>query len=120
MALISKTLAEFIILTQGCSRVYVEGLYHRYALSHRTEILSDALLVLEGLRKTVLRCHGGVLQLAGVGKELFRVQAVDKDIGDVLSSIADLLCYAFKGYTKAADMYAKGRLMYQSTLAFGL
>ncbi len=119
MALMSKTSAEFTTLTRGCSRSYVEGLYHRYALSRRTEILSDALLVLEGLRKTVLRCHGGVLQLAGVGKELFRVQAVDKDIGDVLSSIEDLLCYAIEGYSDAADMYAKGRLMYQRTLVFG-
>lgn len=119
MALMSKTSAEFAMLTQGCSRSYMEGLYHRYVLSRRTEHFSDTLLVLKGLRKTVLRCHDGVLQLAGVGKELRKVQVTDKDIGEVVSSLEDLLCYAFEGYSDATDMYAKGQLMYQKTLTFG-
>ncbi len=119
MALMSKTSAEFTTLTRGCSRSYVEGLYHRYVLSRRTEHFSDALLSLEALRKTVLRCHNAVLQLAGVGKELRKVQVLDKDIGEVLSSLEDLLCYAIEGYSEATEMYAKGRLMYQTSLTFG-
>ncbi|KAF9496311.1 hypothetical protein BDN71DRAFT_1505823 [Pleurotus eryngii] len=49
MALMSKTSAEFAMLTRGCSRSYMEGLYHCYVLSRRTEHFSDTLLVLKGL-----------------------------------------------------------------------
>lgn len=114
MALVSKTSAKFTSITRGSTRSYIEQLYHAYVVSRRKEKFCDAELIFTGLQNTMRRCLGGILQLAGVGKELHEADTLDKAITEAISSLDDVLCYAMGGYSEVVEMHAKGLLMYQS------
>ncbi|KDQ23598.1 hypothetical protein PLEOSDRAFT_1108088 [Pleurotus ostreatus PC15] len=114
MKLVSKTSAEFDARTGGSPQSYLEGLCQNYMVSRRKDKLSDACIHLEGLRNVTTRCLNGILQLAGVGKELGVVQTLGRAVGQVLAWLEDALCAVMCGYSEVVDMHRTRQLMYQS------
>lgn len=114
MKIVSKTSAEFNARTRGSPQSYLEDLCQNYMVSHRKDKLADACIHLEGFRNVTTRCLNGILQLAGVGKELGVVQTLGRAVGEVLAWLEDVMCSVMCGYSEVMDMHRTRQLMYQS------
>lgn len=114
MKIVSKTSAEFNTRTGGNPQSYLEGLYQNYMVSRRKDKLSDASIHIEGLWNVTSRCLNGILQLAGVGKELRVVETLGRAVGEVLAWLEDIMCAVMCGYSEVIEMHGKRQLMYQT------
>lgn len=114
MARTAELSAKFAALTKGNTPAFTESLYQNYVVSHRKDKICDASLELEGLVNATTHCLGGILQLAGVGEHLHKVQRLDWSIREGLSWLEDIMCYIMGGYSEVVEMYTKRRLLYQA------
>lgn len=84
-----------------------------YIASTDQTLLERALTNMERLKDNLIRCEDNILQLAGVGKELYSAQEQRQKIDLVIKGLEELLCYAMIDVAELSDMHANRQLMYQ-------
>lgn len=76
-------------------------------------VLERALTNMERLKNNLIRCEDNILQLAGVGKELYSTQELRQKIDLVIKGLEEILCYAMIDIAELSDMHTNRQLMYQ-------
>ncbi|KAF9495628.1 hypothetical protein BDN71DRAFT_1430848 [Pleurotus eryngii] len=114
LAWTTKLHSKFAALMKGNTTTFTEGLYQGYVVSCQKDKICDAIIELEGLQNATTHCLDGILQLAGVGKDLDKVQHLNRLIREALSWLEDIMCYIVGGYSEVIEMYTKRRLLYQA------
>ncbi|KAF9491421.1 hypothetical protein BDN71DRAFT_1433998 [Pleurotus eryngii] len=114
LAWTTKLCSKFVALTKGNTTTFMEGLYQGYVVSCWKDKICDAIIKLEGLWKATTHCLNGILQLAGVEKDLDKVQHLDRLIREALSWLEDIMCYVVGRYSEVMKVYMKQRLLYQA------
>ncbi|RDB15040.1 hypothetical protein Hypma_005432 [Hypsizygus marmoreus] len=98
----------------GNASTYINTIAEKYLLNHSKDDIRDTILYFTPLQKSINRYHDEILQLAGMGKEMARVDEVSKVVRVFVNSLEDLLCTAMLGYDDFVSLHSKRGLMYQS------
>lgn len=93
--------------------MYLENICVDYIAKTDQTILERALTNMEQLKNNLIRCEDNILQLAGVGQELYSAQEQRRKIDLVIKWLEELLCYAMVDVTELSDMHTNRKLMYQ-------
>ena len=68
---------------------------------------------MEQLKSDLTKCEDNILQLTGVGTELYLAQEYRRSIDLVIHWLEELLCYAMIVVAELSDMHSSRQLMYQ-------
>jgi len=106
--------ARFNEIVANDSVAYVQTLCVNFLLDKDKASLHESSISLSKLRKTIYTCHAEILQACGVGDELSKVEAIEKEIQTAISWVEEVFCYAIVDWTEVERLFRARNFMYQT------
>ena len=105
---------RFDKLTNGDSMTFVDQICTTFILDRSKDSIHEHSIALSKLQKGIYQCHNEILQVAGVGSELSKVEKVQTRICTVVSWVEEVFCHAIVGWSDVQNLYTSKKFMYQN------
>ena len=86
-----------------------------FIVDRNKDLIHEQAITLSWLQKGIYKCHGEILQAAGVGSGSSEVERVRMKICTTVSWVEEIFCYAIVGWTEVNKLYSAKKFMYQTT-----
>lgn len=106
---------KLVAYTNGKSpKEFTEKVYNIYRAGNYKDTIRDTIVDLGKYQKSLRRHEDEILQLAGVGTQLEKVQGTAREVVKTIVWLEELLCLAMVDKALLFEMHAEGKLLYQS------
>ncbi|KAF9031574.1 hypothetical protein BJ165DRAFT_1535341 [Panaeolus papilionaceus] len=104
---------RFLKYLDGSGVQFLHKTCREYLKEENGDSIINCASTLQEYRLSILRCHDNVLQLAGVGNELEKVESMVQDIKRVIDWLDEVEMAALEEFNEVRKLYHKGGFDFQ-------
>lgn len=102
--------------TKGSFKQFAERMYLRFCANKYKDDIHDTIVDIGKYQTSLHRYEDEILQLAGVGPQLEKVQDRSREVTDLIAWLEEVLCLAMVDNALLFKMHTEGKLLYQNVL----